>query len=465
MCPTFEQLSLLPNEKRPMVQDFAFVYSSQALANLVKEIEVLFTKVDEQAFFRDLVNISRSRTEPYHRWARYREGFSGALVAEMIRRSSLDPKRHFIFDPMCGSGSTLVASAQLGFDSIGSDINSYSVDLSNVKVTHHTSEVIRRVKGFIKKPLRKLGSAAVRPWKRLDECRLYFRPEHLAELQSIVNSINSVSNAAARQLLFVAWLTILEDCSERRKDGNGLATRPSPVRDVWLHFTGKVQMFLQDINDHPLPSSIYGFAANASALDAQTIVDSFRQQTNKELGVVIFSPPYANSFDYFESYKIELLAGYLDEKSLIEKRTQAIRNYRKGYGYPLMTNDKILKLLCEEIAGRIPEKEVRTGKRDNRTRLVPNLLIGYFEDMEKVLRALFTSMVSNSKCHIVVDQSSYVGVIVPTDILLANIAQRIGFQVAQLIYCRKANTSGQQIRQYPYLATMLRESIVSLVRP
>jgi hypothetical protein len=69
-----------------------------------------------------------------------------------------------------------------------------------------------------------------------------------------------------------------------------------------------------------------------------------------------------------------------------------------------------------------------------------------------------------STCHIVVDQSSYLGVVVPTDILLADIAQQQGLVVDRLIRCRRANTSGQQLNDYPYLKTILRESIVSIIK-
>jgi hypothetical protein len=69
-------------------------------------------------------------------------------------------------------------------------------------------------------------------------------------------------------------------------------------------------------------------------------------------------------------------------------------------------------------------------------------------------------MPKESSCHIVVDQSSYLGVIIPTDVLLARIASERDFKIKQIIKCRKANTSGQQLNEYPYLEN-LRESIVS----
>ena len=123
-----------------------------------------------------------------------------------------------------------------------------------------------------------------------------------------------------------------------------------------------------------------------------------------------------------------------------------------------------MELLCEEINTAIPKKEKVTGKRDARTRLMPNMLRGYFTDMGKVLENLFEAIDVNGHCYIVVDQSAYVGVIVPTDVILASIAEMKGFIVENIIVCRKAATSVQQRKAFPYLGNTLRESIVCLKR-
>ena len=73
-------------------------------------------------------------------------------------------------------------------------------------------------------------------------------------------------------------------------------------------------------------------------------------------------------------------------------------------------------------------------------------------------------MLSLHDCHIVIDQSSYLGKIVPSDLLFAYLAEEIGFKVKKIIECRNAKTSGQQVNQFPYLKNGLRESIVVLTK-
>ena len=82
--------------------------------------------------------------------------------------------------------------------------------------------------------------------------------------------------------------------------------------------------------------------------------------------------------------------------------------------------------------------------------------------MGQVLEELYKALSNGGWCYIVVDQSSYVGVIIPTDVILARIAETIGFKVDSISICRKASTSAQQRKTYPYLGNTLRESIVCL---
>ncbi len=67
--------------------------------------------------------------------------------------------------------------------------------------------------------------------------------------------------------------------------------------------------------------------------------------------------------------------------------------------------------------------------------------------------------------HIVVDQSAYVGVPVPTDLLLGEIGRGLGFEFEQLTLCRRARTSAQQLREFPILGKLIRETVVTLRRP
>ncbi|MDC5154649.1 hypothetical protein OHW42_11775, partial [Acinetobacter baumannii] len=93
-----------------------------------------------------------------------------------------------------------------------------------------------------------------------------------------------------------------------------------------------------------------------------------------------------------------------------------------------------------------------------------NMLRAYFEDMYIVCKKAYEQLDYDGTMHIVVDQSSYLGSPIATDLLLAKICEDIGFEVKEIIECRKAKTSGQQLKSYPYLKNLLRESIISVIK-
>ena len=450
---------------KSFITNYSEFYENLELSKLLNEIELKGNITNEEAFFKNLVNPSGSKEHPYYRWVRYREGYSGELVKELIRRSKISSNQ-YVFDPMSGSGSSLIAAMEMGYSAVGNDVIPYSVDLSNAKLQHYSLESIKLIRSFVIGQPKHLNDnqTYIENDNGLFSAKKYFRVNNFDSLIDLRRAILKIKDDTAEQFLWASWLAILEDCSERKKDGNGLATRPSKVTDVFEKFTNQVNIMLEDIERHPLDKDIVGKVFLSSATKSSEVLKQYEAETKKELGVIIFSPPYANSFDYFESYKLELLCGYYDPKSLIHQRQNAIRNYRKGYGFQLKSEYKLVNMLCDEVRTRIPEKEKRTGVSDNRSRLVPNLLVGYFDDMGKVLKEFASVMKSGTQCHIVVDQSAYLGLVVPTDLILADIGEKLGFEITNIIRCRRAATSGQQLTQYPYLKGVLRESIVTLTK-
>lgn len=434
-------------------------YASENCHNAINSVEERYIFSDETEYFSNLVNFSTAKAEPYQRWVRYREGYSTLLVSELIQRSGVDPSHHFVADPMVGSGSTIISAKNKGFDAFGVDVNPYCKLIVDAKLLNPTSEDISSIDDFLDSlPEQFTSFDGVLP-----PLADYFPEKNLTNLLALKSEILTVKNEKAKQILLSCWFFILEMCSNRKKDGNGLATRPAPVSDVIDFFKSTITEIVTDYVRHPLTKGTFSKVYTGSACDFSRYSKLFEVESGKKLGAIIFSPPYANAFDYYESYKMELLFGELYAPDDYQKhKKEQIRNYRISYGKELHCDYPLVELLCKEINAAIPQKELITGKRDARTRLMPNMLRGYFTDMATVLEQLYAALDNNGSCYIVVDQSAYVGVIVPTDLLLADIAEQKGFSVERIIICRKAATSGQQRKAHPYLGETLRESIVCL---
>ena len=446
------------------INDYSICYDSEELGERMNQLELSIGVVNFENEYKKLVSPLGSKNQPFYSWGRYREAYSGGLVRDLIIKSGIDASNEFVLDPMCGSGSTLLASAEMGFDCLGLDVMQYSTLLSKSKFIQLNVDQIKFIHDLLDTHQQFFPEREkVEPTDGEASLRDYFNEKNFNGVLKIKHLFSNVDDKDVFMLMKTAWLSILEECSDKKKDGNGLATQKSRVDDCFSLFRTKLLQMVEDISqrDYPLVDSI---VINESAANLSTVVKNVKSQ--KTLGSVIFSPPYANSFDYFESYKIELImGGWYTLETLPEGRKRAIRSYRKGYRNGLLSSDnELISLLCDEINKRRLDKEKETEKKDNRSRLVPNLIVGYFSDMEDVLREIHRVLPVGKSCYIVVDQSSYLGSIVPTDILLAHIALNIGFVVEPIIYCRNSNTSPQQTKKFPYLKNMLRESIVHIKR-
>jgi len=89
------------------------------------------------------------------------------------------------------------------------------------------------------------------------------------------------------------------------------------------------------------------------------------------------------------------------------------------------------------------------------------MIQGYFEDMWLVLKGLYQFLSPNRYCVIVVGNSAYGNIAIPTDLLLGNIGIDMGFKSFEVEIARHLGTSSQQSRRVNE-KNILRESLVIL---
>lgn len=421
---------------------------------------------DQSEVLSKLVNTAESRKQAISRWVRYREGYSPAIVQKILESFPIDSENEFVFDPMCGSGSTQIAAQQLGIASGGTDISPYAVLVSQVKTSGKSASEISEISSFLDRALANQLPNGTSRSETDAQIAKYFPPANFEALISLRIAINSefTNSLGVADFLNVALLAILEEASNRKKDGNGLASRPSKITDVPKLFAEQAKMMLADLSSAKW-LQIASLTQRTSALDLGESTKFASAELGKALGAIIFSPPYANSFDYYESYKLELLfGGFFTVDTIAKERSRLIRSYRQMGKTNKLEGIDTVELLIDEIMGRLPEKEAQTGSRDGRSKLLPNMLRGYFTDMKEFLVKSKSAMPTGSYMAIVVDQSAYLGVLVPTDLILAEIAEELGFKLEKLVICRRAKTSGQQLNMQPALGEVLRETAVILRR-
>lgn len=433
------------------------IYGNKELQDFILHLETKYRITDLSGKYSNAVNFSENENVPFHKWFRYREGFSGNLVKELIKESSAS-KNEVVVDPFSGSGTAPVVAALEGFNGLGVDVNPLSVYIANVKMQQYTQTDLTRCR----KLLNNLPILHPVDNSKYSDIKKYFTISNFNALVALRECIDGIENDYVKQIMMVAFLCIIEPCSNRRREGNGLKTVMTQVTSVKEAFIGKATEIVDDLETTSYNLKGEGLCIVDTATNLHKIFKKHISSRNRKTGAIIFSPPYPNSFDYFESYKLELVFGgfVTNIRGINKYRRKAVRSFI-GVKQQHDT-DKYISYIADEIDSAVPKKEAETGKKDLRTRKVPNMIKSYFCDMRKIIEQCGLCLEIGKKTYIVVDQSAYVGVIVPTDLLLAYLAEQVGFKVNSITECRKSRTSAQQLSRFPYLKNILRESIVEI---
>ena len=410
------------------------------------------------------VHWTPAENTPVHRWFRYREGFSPHLL-------SYFPDATSRLDPFCGCGTTLLESARQGISSYGIDLNPLATFLARTKTEYYTENDRKNFIGLSREALKAYGNIndILKPtYKLLDKI---FLPENMELLLKLKAFIDTVKNKKLYDLLFLAWLSILERSSNVFKEGNGLKYRNKRRKpgkyitipdEEWIphYFGSNIQHFIEEqwtqkcdqiaedisrvqFTDRSTPVVRTGSCLEATSLDFGTTVD-----------LVIFSPPYANRFDYFEAFKMELwMGGFVksqEDMALLRSKSMhnnlAVKTSQSTDTWPW------LSLFTDEMD--ISASSVRMG--------IKATLRGYFDDVRILLRNLKVILSRFGQVVIVVGNSAYAKAIIPTDVLIARIGMEEGYKVKSIQVARHLHVSSQQHSSLNGLTSYMRESLVIL---
>lgn len=436
----------------------------------LEKLDRRFNIINEPQW-NNLVNYMGNANQPIHRWFKNREGFSTELVEFFLQDL---PSNALVVDPFCGTGTTQLVSFQHGYRSLGIDVNPLAIFVARVKTRKYSlldlerfENTLHQIEGVVTE------KTPVAPTPNLSIIEKVFLPQVLHSLLALKWHINEHLVRSERDFFFLAWLSILEEVSNVYKEGNGIKYRnrkrtPNgyidiPIdewatthfpKDHFLHvlrtFEQRVEMMIKDarsVNSGEYEPQIY--EGDALALDEFV--------SSGSASLVLFSPPYANNFNYFKSYKVELWMGdfiddYKDMRELTQRslrshvETRLTREGDRTNWYPEQL-DVLLNLMQPEHLW---------------TNRIPQAVRGYFYDMYVSLEKIFDVLEQDGRCVIVVGNSAYASILIPTDTILAETGSAIGFDIEKIAVARHLTTSSQQKKALEPVSEYLRESLVVL---
>lgn len=265
-------------------------------------------------------------------------------------------------------------------------------------------------------------------------------------------------------LLDLACLSVLEEVSYTRKDGQFLRWDPRSGRDVSTKLDkGRVPSFSAALADRldqmvedcarlkresagPVPTFITG----SSLTELRTLPAG-------RFDCVVTSPPYANRYDYTRTYALELVyLGYTAAQikalrqallsATVENRSKRalLRTaYRNAPGLAQTFRMVDEQAALQEVLGILCAHAAELSNRN-----VITLLEHYFTEMAVVIRELGRVVRPGGNVFMVNDNVRYHGEEAPVDLILSDFAERSGFRCAAIWTLRwgKGNSSQQMGR-------------------
>jgi hypothetical protein len=272
-------------------------------------------------------------------------------------------------------------------------------------------------------------------------------------------------NSRVRTVLRFALLCVLESISFTLKDGQYLRWDYRSGRTHGKHIfdKGDIPGFKQAMSEKisEILSDVSS-SHRASLLPAEKLQGEIRLYDGSCLHIlptlsdgiydaIITSPPYCNRDDYTRTYALELALLGTDEQGLwklrqemlsctVENRAKDLLSINPQWARALTAADE--QMLLQAILKYLEDRKDRGALNNNG---IPRMVRGYFYEMACVISECARVLKPNAPLFMVNDNVRYAGASISVDMILSEIAEKLGFRVESILVLPngKGNSSQQ----------------------
>jgi len=337
-------------------------------------------KLTDKLEWGELATFVPNKRLPVYNWFYYKEGFSRDLVMNIIQRFGI--KEGMVLDPFCGVGTTNLACREKEIDSIGFELSPLALFAARVKTKDYdmvklkeTLKILKRIK------FRKFD----RSWIP-SNVRRYFNTHTLDDILLFKNIIEEMDDNITKDFFRLGLISSATRCSYMYKDGAVVKRRKHPVPPFRKFYHHRMKRMIKDLEKLET-KKCETFITRGDARKLKL--------ANETIDYVITSPPYLNKIEYTKIYSIEEFLFFKPPKK------RGVRSY------------------------------IGIKKSE------PDIVKAYFSDMENVIKELYRVCREGAKLAMVVGNGCFPTKVVESDLLLSELAEKIGFYVKNIYVLNK----------------------------
>ena len=389
-------------------------------------------------------NVAQDR----HGWLRLTPAFSVKVVDGILASYGSGAK---VLDPFGGTGTTALSAARRGHQVTTVDINPFLVWLAQIKTGIYGVQLRAKLETVADEISALVGSMAVEPadpppMHRIDK---WWSPSVLRQLCYLKAALMKVSEGdeSLRDLLNIAFCRSVIKSSSVRFNHQSLSLQGQLQFQLDCRI---VDGFLDDVR------TVGNSLSNNPLCVAQVSLGDSKSLDSSRFGhhdIVITSPPYVNRMSYIRELRPYMYwLGYLTNG-----REAAELDWQTIGGTWGIATSRLADWRSDE-RWWLPDKVHRIISRiidapAANSRLMANYVLKYFIDISEHFYHLRGVLNRGSKLHYIVGNSSFYGILVPTQEIYAAILEYYNFTSVSVSLIRKRN-SKRELFEFEITAEM-----------
>lgn len=396
-----------------------------------------------------------AKTKPYtHGFHTYPAMFIPQVARRLLLNYS--QKGDTICDIFCGSGTALIESRLLGRNSYGIDLNPLAIFLAKTKITFIDPKILSREYLKLLDRIKKIKNNEIEK-PQFYNLNFWFKEKVITELAKTKKAIREINNKNIQNFFMVAFSETARKASNT-KSGEFKLVRMRK-EELEKHNPNVLEIFRKRVE-----TNLKGMEEYYKDIDKKTWAKTIYGDSSKDNGIkensidcIITSPPYGDSRTTVAYGQFSRLsAQWIDIFDNPDNASRVDNELLGGRAVKDLTHSLSSNYLSESLK-KITKKDERRAKD----------VLSFYIGLNDCLTRAYKILKPKKYFCIVIGNRLVKQVRIPTDFIIADLAEKIGF-TCEDIFVRNIPGKRMPIKNSPTNVvgelekTMTKESIVIL---